>query len=170
MPRVDPLADRFFEDFPPGRIFDAGRVSAGESEIVAFASQYDPQTFHTDPEAAKASAYGGLIASGWHTVALTMRQMVAHVFGETNGLGSPGIDELRWLAPVRPGDTLAVRVTVLEARPSRSKPDRGLIRFKVEAENQDGVMAMTLVGLGFMKRRPASRQGDCMFVGVPRTS
>ena len=146
---------RYFEAFTPGTVFEAGSFTISEAEIIAFARLYDPQRFHTDPQAAKSTAYGGLIASGWHTVALTMRLLIDGVFGETTGLGSPGVDELRWLVPVRPGDTLSVRLTVLEARQSRSKPDRGLVRFKVEAENQDGVLAMTLVGLGFILREPA---------------
>ena len=136
-------------------MFDGGSFTVSEAEIIEFARRYDPQLFHTDPEAAKSSTFGGLIASGWHTVALTMRQLIDHVFGETAGLGSPGVDELRWLLPVRPGDTLSIRVSVLEARPSKSKPDRGLMRFKVEATNQDGALAMTMVGLAFIRREPA---------------
>lgn len=149
------MLPRYFEAYTPGAVFDAGAFTITEAEIIEFARLYDPQRFHTDPEAAKSSVYGGLIASGWQTVALTMRLMIDRVFGETTGLGSPGVDELRWLVPVRPGDTLSARLTVLEARPSRSKPDRGLVRFKVEAENQDGVLAMSLVGLGFILREPA---------------
>lgn len=148
------MPTRFFEDFPPGATFDAGSVAVTESEVVAFARRYDPQPFHVDAEAAKASPYGGLIASGWHTAAMCMRLMVDHIFGDAAGLGSPGVDELRWLRPVRPGDTLRVRLTVLEARPSRSKPDRGLIRFRTEAENQDGEIVMSVVGLGLIGRRP----------------
>lgn len=150
------MAPRYFEAFIPGAVFDAGSFTVTEAEIIEFARRYDPQLFHTDPVAAKSSAFGGLIASGWQTVALTMRQLIDHVFGETTGLGSPGVDELRWLRPVRPGDTLAVRVSVLEAQPSRSKPDRGLIRFKIEAENQNGELAMTLVGLAFIRREPSA--------------
>lgn len=145
---------RYFEAFVPGTVFDGGSFTISEAEIMEFARQYDPQLFHTDPEAAKSSTFGGLIASGWQTVALTMRQLIDNVFGETAGLGSPGVDELRWLLPVRPGDTLSIRMSVLEARPSRSKPDRGLMRFRVEAENQDGALAMTLVGLAFILREP----------------
>ncbi|MGE3269674.1 MAG: MaoC family dehydratase [Chloroflexota bacterium] len=148
------MPDRFFEEYVPGTVFEAGSFTVSETEIVEFARQYDPQVFHTDPEAARTLAFGGLIASGWHTVALTMRQLIDEVFGETTGLGSPGVDEVRWLVPVRPGDTLNVTMQVLEARPSRSKPDRGLMRFRVEATNQRGVLAMSLVGLGFIRRRP----------------
>jgi acyl dehydratase len=149
-----PMPPRYFEAFVPGTVFDAGSFTISEAQIIGFARQYDPQVFHVDPVAATSSTFGGLIASGWQTVALTMRQLIDHVFGETAGLGSPGVDELRWLVPVRPGDTLSIQVSVLEARPSRSKPDRGLMRFKVEATNQDGVLAMTLVGLAFIRRQP----------------
>ena len=149
------MSPRYFEAFIPGTVFDAGSFTVSEAEIIEFARRYDPQQFHTDPEAARSSTFSGLIASGWHTVALTMRQLIDHVFGETAGLGSPGVDELRWLLPVRPGDTLSIRVSVLEARPSKSKPDRGLMRFKVEAANQDGALAMTMVGLAFIQREPA---------------
>jgi acyl dehydratase len=149
------MPSRYFEAFIPGTVFDAGSFMVSESEIIEFARRYDPQLFHTDPEAAKSSTFGGLIASGWHSVALTIRQLIDQVFGETAGLGSPGVDELRWLLPVRPGDTLKIRVSVLEARPSKSKLDRGLMRFKVEATNQDGALAMTMVGLAFILREPA---------------
>lgn len=151
-----PLPLRYFEAFAPGAVFEAGSFTIAEADMIAFAQLYDPQRFHTNLQAARDSIYGGLIASGWHTVVLTMRQMIDRVFGETTGLGSPGVDELRWLVPVRPGDTLSVRLTVLEARPSRSKPDRGLVRFKVEATNQHGVLAMSLVGLGFILRQPTT--------------
>jgi acyl dehydratase len=150
----DQVPTRYLEDFPPGAVYEAGTVTVSEAEIVEFARRYDPQAFHVDPAAARASIYGGLIASGWHTVALTMRLLVDHVLGDSSGLGSPGVDEVRWLLPVRPGDTLAVRLTVLEARPSRSKPDRGLMRFRVEVENQDGALALSMVGLWLAARRP----------------
>ncbi len=145
---------RYLEDFVPGAVFEAGSVPIAEHEIVEFARRYDPQPFHVDPEAARASIYGGLIASGWQTVAVTMRLLVDNVFGESAGMGSPGVDELRWLRPVRPGDTLAPRVTVLESRPSQSKPDRGILRFRVEVHNQDGELAMSMVGAAFIARRP----------------
>ena len=148
------MPKRYLEDFEPGAVYAAGSVRLAEAEIVEFAARYDPQAFHVDPEAARASIYGGLIASGWHTVAATMRLLVDHVFGESAGIGSPGVDELRWLLPVRPGDTLSPRVIVLETRPSRSKPDRGVLRFRVEVENQDGELAMSMVGAAFIGRRP----------------
>jgi acyl dehydratase len=145
---------RYFEDFAAGQMFDAGSVTVTEDEIVSFARHYDPQPFHVDPDAARASIYGGLIASGWHTAALSMRQIVDAVFGKTAGMGSPGVDELRWLRPVRPSDTLSVRLTILDARASGSKPDRGIIRFRVEVENQAAELVMHMTGAGFIARRP----------------
>jgi acyl dehydratase len=126
-----------------------------EDEIIAFAREYDPQLFHVDPEAARASIYGGLIASSWHTVALCMRLLVDNVFGHSGGMGSPGVDEIRWTRPVRPGDTLTVSMTVLEARTSQSRPDRGVLRFRVDVQNQDGEPTMQMVGAGFLALRPA---------------
>jgi acyl dehydratase len=145
---------RYLEDFVPGAVYRAGSVRLTEAEIVEFAGRYDPQPFHLDPDAARSSPYGGLIASGWHTVAATMRLLVDRVFNESASMGSPGVDELRWLLPVRPGDTLSPRAIVLETRPSRSKPDRGILRFRVEVENQDGRLVMSMVGAGIIGRRP----------------
>jgi acyl dehydratase len=154
MPMPSPRPRRYFEDFPPGAVFEAGNVTVSEAEIVEFATRYDPQPFHIDADAAQDSIYGGLIASGWHTSALMMRQLVDGVIGETAALGSPGVDELRWLLPVRPGDTLSVRLTVTEARVSRSKPDRGLVRCRFEVTNQAGVLVMQMHGLMFVYCRP----------------
>ncbi len=148
------VSRRYLEDFVPGAVYEAGSVRITEAEIVEFATRYDPQPFHVDADAARVSMYGGLIASGWQTVAVTMRLLVDNVFKDSASMGSPGVDELRWLVPVRPGDTLAPRVTVLETRPSRSKPDRGILRFRVEVTNQDGELAMSLVGAAFIGRRP----------------
>jgi acyl dehydratase len=111
---------------------------------------------HTDPAAAKAGQFGGLIASGWHTAALMMRLVVAEFLSPETGLASPGIDELRWLLPVRPGDRLSLRATVLEARPSRSKPDQGVLRSLVEMLNQRGEVVMTLKPISLIRRRPAA--------------
>ena len=145
----------YLEDFEPGTVQAAGSVQLSEAEILEFALRYDPQPFHVDPEAARASIYGGLIASGWHTIAVTMRLLVDNVFGQAANMGSPGVDEIRWHRPVRPGDTLTPRVTVLETRVSRSKPDRGVLRFRVDVDNQDGELAMSMVGAAFIGRRPA---------------
>jgi acyl dehydratase len=148
-----PQEDRYFEDYLPGTIHEFGSITIGEAEVIAFARTFDPQPFHTDPEAAKQSDFGGLIASGWHTVSLTMRLLVDYYFSRVAGLGSPGVDELRWRKPVRPGDTISVRVTILEAKPSRSKPDRGMIRHYVEALNQHGEVVMTWKGMALVRCR-----------------
>ena len=114
-------ATRYLEDFVPGAVFEAGSVQLDEQTIVEFATRYDPQPFHVDRDAARASIYGGVIASGWHTVALTMRLLVDHVFAGSVSMGSPGVDELRWLLPVRPGDTLSPRWFCISTR-RRAKP------------------------------------------------
>jgi acyl dehydratase len=124
-------------------------------EIVAFARQFDPQPFHTDAEAARHTLYGGLLASGWHTAAILMRLLWETFLRDAASLGSPGVDEIRWLKPVRPGDTLRARFTVVEARASRSRPDRGVVRSFSEVFNQHGEVVMTLRGLGMFARRPA---------------
>jgi acyl dehydratase len=147
----------YLEDFEPGSVHAAGSVQLSEAEILEFAGRYDPQPFHVDPEAAAASIYGGLIASGWQTVAVTMRLLVDNVFNEAASMGSPGVDEIRWPRPVRPGDTLSPRVTVLDTRVSRSRPDRGILRFQVDVENQDGETVMRMTGAAFVGCRPRSQ-------------
>ncbi len=149
----------FFEDFRPGEMTETGSVTVSKEEIVAFARQFDPQPFHIDEEAARRSPYGGLIASGWHTASLCMRLIVALLGSDSGSLGSPGVDELRWLKPVRPGDELTVRVEVLETIPSRSKPDRGLIKLRYTMRNQNGEDVMTMIALGMVLRRPENRPG-----------
>jgi acyl dehydratase len=156
---TDPAGDRYLEDFVPGQVHEYGPVPVSEAEILEFARKYDPQPIHTDPEWARTGPFGGLIASGWHTTALTMRLLVDNYLPAAASLASPGIDELRWVRPVRPGDTLSVRVTVLEARPSRSKPDRGLLRSRIEVLDRDGAIVMTLVALNMLRRRPTPRPG-----------
>jgi acyl dehydratase len=145
-----PLDQRYFEDYASGSIFECGSIVVEESAIIAFARLYDPQDFHTDPVAAARSVYGGLIASGWHTVALTMRLLVANYLSSAASLGSPGIDELRWIRPVRPADTLRVRVTILETKRSRSKPDRGMVRGLIEVSNQTGELVMSLKAINLL--------------------
>ena len=148
-----PVNDRYFEDYIEGDVFRFGSIAVATDEIVAFAKQFDPQSFHTDPEAAKQSPFGGLIASGWHTAALMMRLFADHYLTHVASLASPGIDELRWLKPVRPGDTLSIRVTVLKATPSKSKPDRGVVTSGVEVLNQADESVMTLTAVNFIARR-----------------
>jgi acyl dehydratase len=144
---------QYFEDFRPGDVQETGSVKVTKEEIVAFARQFDPQPFHVDEEAARRSPFGGLIASGWHTAALCMRLIVGLLGPDSGSLGSPGVDELRWLKPVRPGDELSVRVEVLETTPSRSKPDRGLVKLRYTMRNQDGEEVMTMIALGLVLRR-----------------
>jgi acyl dehydratase len=148
-----PIDDRYFEDYVAGTVHEFGSMSVEEEEIIAFAKRFDPQPFHTDPEAAKHTMYRGLIASGWHTASLTMRLLVDHYVSRVASLGSPGVDELRWLKPVRPGDTLSLRVSVVEAVRSQSKPDQGTVRTFVEVLNQDRDIVMTMKGAGMIRCR-----------------
>lgn len=141
---------RWFEDYRPGLVLEFGSLRVDEAELTEFARRYDPQPFHIDAEAAAKGAFGGLIASGWHTGSLMMRLLVEHYLSSIASLGSPGIDELRWLAPVRPGDTLSVRVTIVEARRSQTKPDRGLVRSLIEVLNQRHEVVMSMKALNFM--------------------
>jgi acyl dehydratase len=150
------LAERRFEDYRPGLVVEAGSLAVDEAEIVDFARRYDPQPFHVDPVQAAAGPFGGLVASGWHSAALMMRLLVEHVLPPVASLGSPGIDELRWLQPVRPGDHLTLRVTVLDAQRSRSKPDRGLLRLLLEVFNQRQSLVMTVKALTLLR----CRQGE----------
>ncbi len=144
---------RYFEDYIPGAVHEFGDIKVEEAEILSFAKRFDPQIFHTDPEAAKQTIYGGLIASGWHSASLMMRLFVDHYLSHVASLGSPGVDELRWLKPVRPGDTLSLRITVTQTKRSRSKPDRGIVYSYVEALNQKGEVVMTMKALNFISCR-----------------
>ncbi len=145
--------DRYFEDYVTGSVHEFGSIAVTEQSVIAFAKLYDPQTFHIDPEAAKKSHFGGLVASGWHTAALMMRLLVDNVISSVASMGSPGVDELRWIKPVRPGDELSIRVTVREARRSRTKPDRGVVVFFIEAMNQRRETVMTLLAMGMYRCR-----------------
>ena len=153
------MASLYLEDFEPGSVLTFGSRTVTQEEILDFARRWDPQPFHVDPEAAEHSIYGGLIASGWHTCAMTMRAMCDGYLLQSAGLGSPGLDEVRWLAPVRPGDTLTFTMEVLEVRPSSSKPHRGVMRSRWEAHNQDGTRVLSLIGLGMFRRRPGQGTG-----------
>jgi acyl dehydratase len=145
----------YLEDFAPGQVLESPPRTLTKEEILAFARQYDPQPFHTDEAAARHSVYGGLIASGWQTVGIMMRLLWDTFLKDTVSLGSPGCDEIRWLKPVRPGDTLRARFTIAEVTPSRSKPDRGVVRTFTEILNQRDEIVMTVKGLGMFGRRPA---------------
>lgn len=148
-----PIDDRYFEDYVPGHVHEFGTISISEAEIVEFGRRYDPQPFHTNAEAARHTQFGGLIASGWQTAGLMMRLVVDHYLSHVASLASPGLDELRWTRPVRPGDTLSIRATVLEARASASKPDRGLVRTFFEVLNQHGDVVMSAKAMNMLKRR-----------------
>ncbi|WP_019876078.1 MaoC/PaaZ C-terminal domain-containing protein [Sporichthya polymorpha] len=150
-----PVDDRFFEDYPVGVAFTYGSLGLTEDEIVEYAMRFDPQAIHIDPDYAKRGPFGGIIASGWHTSGLCMRMFADHYLTHNASLASPGVDEIRWPAPVRPGDELRLRVTTTEARPSRSKPDRGLIFSFGELLNQDDVVVMSMKAMNMVARRPA---------------
>ena len=145
---------RYFEDFKVGERIELGSVTVTEEEIIDFARQFDPQPFHISPEQAKHSYYGGLIASGWHTVSLLMRLMVDRMINDTISLGSPGVDEVRWLRPVRPNDTLHARLTILETKPSNRRAELGILTSSSEVFNQSGELVLTLKGVHFFGRRP----------------
>jgi acyl dehydratase len=145
----------YFEDLPTGSVRESAPRTITREEMLAYARQYDPQPFHLDEEAARRSIYGGLIASGWLTVSVMMRLLWETLLKDVVSLGSPGADEVRWLKPVRPGDTLRARFTIVEAIPSRSKPDRGVLRTLTEMLNQRDEVVMTLRGLGMFGRRPS---------------
>jgi acyl dehydratase len=150
-------AAHYFEDYVPGLTVDCGSFTMSEEDIVAFAVKYDPQPFHVDPVGAKEGPFAGLIASGWHTTSMMMRQLVDHWISPESSLGAAGIDEIRWPKPVRPGDTLHVQATILERRRSASKPDRGIIKTRAELTNQDGDVVMTLIATNFiLLRDPAA--------------
>jgi acyl dehydratase len=142
------------DDLKPGQVHHLGRRTLSRDEIVAFAREWDPQAFHLDEQAAAASIYGGLIASGWHTVCVFMRLFADGLLSRAAAMGSPGIEELRWLKPVRPGDTLAARLEVLEVRPSRSKPDRGIVRARSVVVNQNDEEVLSFVATLIFGRRP----------------
>ncbi len=148
-----PIDRRYFEDYHPGAVYEYGYSAVSEDELLDFARRFDPQPMHVDPEFAKAGPFGSLIASGWHTAALMMRMLADHYLSRVAGLASPGVDELRWPAPVRAGDRLRLRTTVVEARASRSKPDRGVIRTRAELLNQDDAVVLSLVATNMVLRR-----------------
>jgi acyl dehydratase len=144
---------RYFEDYVPGLTVDCGSFTVDEAQVIEFAQQYDPQPFHVDPDAAARGPFGGIIASGWQTTSLMMRNVVEHYISAESSLGAAGIDEIRWPRPVRPGDTLRVSATVVEARRSQSKPDRGIVKSRMELVNSDGKTAMTLIAINLVLAR-----------------
>jgi acyl dehydratase len=151
-----PIGDRYFEDYQEGAVYEYGYASVTEAEIVAFARQFDPQPIHVDPRFAATGPFGGLIASGWHTGGIMMRLFADHYLSRVASLASPGVDELRWAVPVRPGDSLRLRTTTVEARRSRSKPDRGLVRTRAELLNSGDGCALSLVAMNLLRCRDDS--------------
>ncbi len=147
----------YFEDFAVGQARRYGGRSLTAADIIRFAREFDPQAYHTDPEAAKGSIFGGLVASGLHTQAFVLRMIFDQYLQGGTALASPGIDEVRWTQPVRPGDTLTVETTVTATVPSLSRPDRGLVKMKHVVANQTGTTVMTMLGMAFFKRRPKDR-------------
>jgi acyl dehydratase len=145
--------DRYFEDYVAGAVYEYGYASVTEADIIAFAERFDPQPIHTDADFAVNGPFGGLIASGWHTASLAMRLVVDHYVSSVASLASPGIDELRWPTPVRPGDSLRLRITILQTRRSRSKPDRGLVRTRAELLNQHDQTVLSLVAMNLIRLR-----------------
>jgi acyl dehydratase len=146
-----PIEDLYFEDYEEGAVY--GYATVAEEEILAFARRFDPQPFHADAQLAAAGPFGGLIASGWHTAGIFMRLFADHYLSRVASLGSPGNDELRWPVPVRPGDRLRLRTTVMETRRSRSKSDRGVVRTRAELLNQDSRNALSLVTVNLLQLR-----------------
>jgi acyl dehydratase len=144
-----------FEDFPVGAVREFGGTTVTREEILRFAAAFDPQPFHLDEDAAARSLFKGLSASGWHTCAMVMRMMCDAYLLDSTSLGSPGLERLKWLAPVRPGDTLRVRMTVLQARPMGSRPDVGLIRSRWDVYNQHDQAVLDMEGWGMFRRREA---------------
>ena len=147
------MAVRYFEDFKAGDTFGGSSVEVSQEQIIAYARQFDPQPFHTDPAAAKKTLFGELVASGWHTASMTMGLFATSEIGIVNGIIGGGVEQLSWPRPVRPGDRLTVRSEVLETRPSRSKPDRGMIRVRVDTQNQNGELVPRFLGQRVVMRR-----------------
>lgn len=148
--------ERYWEDYKVGAEFPLGSKTMTKEEIVDFAKKFDPQPFHIDEAAAKQSFFGGLIASGWHTCSEVMRLMVDNYLSPKTSLGSPGLDEVRWLKPVYAGDTISAKIVIVDTKPSRSKPNIGSVFNRYEVHNQKGELVMTMKGIGIIARRAAS--------------
>ncbi len=152
----EPIGDRWFQDYRPGAVYDYGYTDVTEADIVEFARRFDPQPIHIDVVWAAGGPFGGVIASGWHTAGMFTRLFVDHYLSHVASLASPGVDEVRWPVPVRPGDRLRMRATVLDARPSKSKPDRGIVHTRCELINQDGQPAFHQIAINFLRVRPGT--------------
>ncbi|MEO8040450.1 MAG: MaoC family dehydratase [Betaproteobacteria bacterium] len=143
----------FWEDFKVGEVTEMGRRLVDRDEVIAFAKDFDPQPFHVDEAAAEASMFGGLIASGWHTCAMVMRIVCDNYLLDAASLGSPGVENVKWLKPVRPGDTIRAMRTVLESRRSGSRPEMGIVKTRWDVFNQNDELVMTIEGFGLFKVR-----------------
>ncbi len=150
------MTERYLEDFTVGQVFNTGRRSVDKEQIIAYAKQFDPQPFHLDEEAARKSPFQGLAASGWHTAGMTMRIMLEGEFKPAGGILGVGFDDLSWPRPVRPGDELHVKSEILEVRPSKSKPDRGMLRVRTTTYNQNDEPVMIFTGNLLVPRRPGN--------------
>jgi acyl dehydratase len=150
----------YFEDFEPGQMTEVKGPTLSREEIVEFASRFDPQPFHVDEEKAKQSIYHGVIASGWHTASLCMRMICDAYLLDAASMGSSGVDEMRWLIPVRPGDTISMRMTVLETKTSRTRPDMGIVRHRWDVFNQNQELVMEMTGVGLYRRRHPGTRGS----------
>lgn len=144
-----PVEARYFEDYVAGTTHEFGSIVVDQDEMIAFARRFDPQVFHTDPEGARDTVFGGLIASGWHTSGLMMRLYADYYLSKVSSLGSPGVDALQWHKPVRPGDELSIRVKVLDTKRSRSKPDRGIVHSFIDVMNQNREVVMSMKAVNF---------------------
>lgn len=151
-----PAENRYFEDYISGSMHEYDSIAVEQEEIISFAERFDPQVFHTDPKGAKKTIFEGLIASGWHTCGLMMRLFADHFLPKVASLGSPGVDELRWNKPVRAGDELSIRVTVLETKRSRSKPDSGIVHSLIEVMNQNREVVMSMKAVNVFLCRQSS--------------
>ena len=154
-----PPHERYFEDYRKGAVYEYGPIEVEEDEVIAFAQRFDPQSIHTDPVAAAHGPFNGLIASGWHSIGLLMRLFVEHYLSAVASLASPGVDEVRWIKPVRPGDRLRLRVSVTDARLSRSKPDRGIVHSLVEGINQADQVVVSFKAMNLIGVRGAASAG-----------
>src|SRR6202162_2195934 len=151
-----PIDQRYFEDYHPGSVYHYGAITVDEAEVIAFATRFDPQSIHVDTVAAARGPFGGLIASGWHTAEMMMGLFGDHYLSTVATFARPAVDELRWTPPSRPGDALNIRVTVLKANVSRSKPDRGVVRTLIEVLNQNGELVMSSKAINLLQRRDSA--------------
>lgn len=152
-----PINERYFEDYIPGSVYAYGPITVSEAEIIDFAKKFDTQPIHTDPQRAAAGPFSGIIASGWHTASLMMRLYSDNFISSVAAIASPGVDELRWIKPVRPGDSLSIRITVIESRRSQSKPHIGMVRVLVEVFNQHQELVMTLKPMNLLRCRTSPK-------------